>query len=112
MAELLVGSEGTLAFFTELELGLAPLPGEKVTGVCHFPNFYAAMEAAQHLVSLDPQAVELIDDTMIALGRDIPLFRKTIEAFVEGTPAALLLVEFAEGDAASNAGETRRSDQP
>ncbi|MGZ2257963.1 FAD-binding and (Fe-S)-binding domain-containing protein [Roseobacter sp. A03A-229] len=103
MAHLLVGSEGTLAYFTELELSLAHLPGEKVTGVCHFPTFYAAMDAAQHLVTLTPQAVELIDDTMIELGRDIPLFRKTIEAFVEGTPAALLLVEFADGSAEANA---------
>ncbi|MCC1494621.1 FAD-binding and (Fe-S)-binding domain-containing protein [Cognatishimia sp. F0-27] len=103
MAHLLVGSEGTLAYFTELELSLAHLPGEKVTGVCHFPTFYAAMDAAQHLVTLNPQGVELIDDTMIALGRDIPLFRKTIEAFVEGDPAALLLVEFAEGSAEGNA---------
>ncbi|WP_424990057.1 FAD-binding and (Fe-S)-binding domain-containing protein [Fluviibacterium sp. S390] len=103
MAHLLVGSEGSLAYFTELELSLAPLQGEKVIGVCHFPTFYAAMEAAQHLVTLMPQAVELIDDTMIALGREIPLFRKTIEAFVEGDPAALLLVEFAQGSAAANA---------
>ncbi|MEM6577796.1 MAG: FAD-binding oxidoreductase, partial [Pseudomonadota bacterium] len=84
MAHLLVGSEGTLAYFTELELSLAPLPGEKVIGVCHFPTFYEAMDAAQHLVELQPQGVELIDDTMIALGRDIPLFRSTIDAFVEG----------------------------
>ncbi|MEM9709015.1 MAG: FAD-binding protein [Pseudomonadota bacterium] len=102
MAHLLVGSEGTLAYFTELELKLAQLPGEKVVGICHFPNFYAAMDAAQHLVSLAPLSVELIDDTMIALGRDIPMFRETIEAFVEGSPAALLLVEFAEGDAKAN----------
>ena len=103
MAHLLVGSEGTLAYFTELELKLAHLPGEKVIGVCHFPNFYSAMDAAQHLVTLNPLSVELIDDTMIALGRDIPLFRKTIDAFVEGNPAALLLVEFAEGDTSANA---------
>ena len=103
MAHLLVGSEGTLAYFTELELSLAPVPGEKVTGVCHFPTFRSAMDAAQHFVKLDPLAVELIDDTMIGLGRDIPLFRKTIDAFVEGDPAALLLVEFAEGNAAANA---------
>ncbi|WP_299690122.1 FAD-binding and (Fe-S)-binding domain-containing protein [uncultured Tateyamaria sp.] len=103
MAHLLVGSEGTLAYFTELDLSLAHLPGDKVLGICHFPTFYAAMDAAQHLVTLDPQAVELIDDTMIALGRDIPLFAETINAFVEGDPAALLLVEFAEGNATANA---------
>ena len=103
MAHLLVGSEGTLAYFTELELSLAPLPGKKVIGMCHFPTFYAAMDAAQHLVTLEPQAVELIDDTMIALGRDIPLFRQTIEAFVTGDPAALLMVEFAEKTPEGNA---------
>ncbi len=103
MSHLLVGSEGTLAYFTELELSLAHLPGAKVTGVCHFPTFRAAMEATQHIVTLNPQAVELVDDTMIALGREIPLFRETIDAFVEGNPEALLLVEFAEGSGEANA---------
>ncbi|WP_253276910.1 FAD-binding and (Fe-S)-binding domain-containing protein [Ruegeria sp. 6PALISEP08] len=54
-------------------------------------------------MTLNPQAVELVDDTMIALGREIPLFRKTINAFVEGNPEALLLVEFAEGSGEANA---------
>ncbi|MDO6589962.1 FAD-binding oxidoreductase [Loktanella sp. D2R18] len=103
MAHLLVGSEGTLAYFTELDLRLAKLPGEKVIGVCHFSTFHGAMDAAQHLVTLNPQAVELIDNTMIALGRDLPLFRDTIDAFVQGTPAAVLLVEFAEGSVEANA---------
>ncbi len=103
MSHLLVGSEGTLAYFTELELSLAHLPGAKVTGVCHFPTFRAAMEATQHIVTLNPQAVELVDDTMIALGREIPLFCETIDAFVEGNPEALLLVEFAEGSGEANA---------
>ena len=38
LARLLVGSEGTLAFFTELELLLQPLPKHRVLGVCHFPT--------------------------------------------------------------------------
>ncbi|MFY0692587.1 MAG: FAD-binding oxidoreductase [Paracoccaceae bacterium] len=102
MAHLLVGSEGTLSYFTAIELKLSPLPGRKVLGVCHFPSFYAAMDASQHLVPLKPMAVELVDDTMIALARDIPMFRRTIEQFVEGDPAALLLVEFAEETDADN----------
>jgi len=97
-AHLLVGSEGTLSFFTQIELKLAPLPGAKTMGVCHFQSFRGAMEAAQHIVALGPQAVELIDDTMIALARDTPIFRSTVEKFVKGDPAALLLVEFANGE--------------
>lgn len=102
LAHLLVGSEGTLAYSTAIELKLWPLIPHKVLGVCHFPTFIQAMDAAQHLVTLNPQGVELVDATMISLARDIPMFRKTIEEFVTGKPDALLLVEFAEEDASQH----------
>ena len=97
-ARLLVGSEGTLAFFTRLQLELQPIPPQKVLGVCHFPTFHQAMDAAQHIVKLDPSAVELVDRTMIDLSREIPMFRATVDRFVRGEPDALLLVEFAGDD--------------
>lgn len=102
LAHLLVGSEGTLALFARIELALAPLPRSRVMGVCHFPTFRAAMEAAQHIVALHPTAVELIDDTMVGLARDIALYRPLVERFVRGDPAALLVVEFAEDGQAEN----------
>ena len=102
MAHLLVGSEGTLAFTTKLELKLWPVIRNKVLGVCHFGSFYEAMGAAQHLVKLRPIAVELVDRTMIALGREIAMFRPVIDATVRGDPDALLIVEFAEEDQADN----------
>jgi FAD/FMN-containing dehydrogenase/Fe-S oxidoreductase len=102
MAHLLVGSEGTLAFTTKVELKLWPLIRNKVLGVCHFGSFYEAMDAAQHLVKLRPIAVELVDRTMIALGREIAMFRPVIDATVRGDPDALLIVEFAEEDQADN----------
>jgi FAD/FMN-containing dehydrogenase/Fe-S oxidoreductase len=102
MAHLLVGSEGTLAFFNAIEIELQPLPGHRVLGVCHFPTFYAAMDAAQHIVKLGPTAVELVDRTMIDLSRDIAMFRPVVEEFVRGEPAALLLTEFAGDDAEEN----------
>ncbi len=103
LAHLLVGSEGTLVFSTEIELELSPLIASKVMGVCHFASFHQAMDATQHLVKLKPQAVELVDSTMISLARDIPMFRKTVEQFVKGDPEALLLVEFAEDQPDRNA---------
>src|SRR5919112_6292717 len=103
MAHLLVGSEGTLAFTTEVELNLWPVIRTRALGVCHFGSFYEAMDAAQHLVKLKPIAVELVDSTMIALGRDIAMFRPTVDAVVRGNPDALLLVEFAQDE-----GENRR----
>ncbi len=98
LARLLVGSEGTLAFFTRLQLQLQPIPPHKVLGVCHFPSFHQAMDSAQHIVRLDPSAVELVDRTMIDLSREIPMFRATVDGFVRGEPDALLLVEFAGED--------------
>jgi len=98
LAHLLVGSEGTLAFSTAIELDLQPIPAHKALGVCHFPSFYEAMDATRHIVALAPTAVELIDRTMIDLARGIPLFRATVDRFVHGAPEALLLVEFAGDD--------------
>ena len=102
LAHLLVGSEGTLAFSTAVDLHLQPLPINKTLGVCHFPRFYDAMAATQHLVKLGPVAVELVDRTMIELARDIPMFADTVSQFVRGDPGAILLVEFAEEDQAEN----------
>ncbi|WP_338690992.1 FAD-linked oxidase C-terminal domain-containing protein [Bradyrhizobium sp. 26S5] len=102
MAHLLVGSEGTLAFTTQVELKLWPVIRNKALGVCHFGSFYEAMDAAQHLVKLRPIAVELVDRTMIALGREIAMFQPIISQAVRGDPDAILVVEFAEEDQADN----------
>jgi len=102
MAHLLVGSEGTLAFTTQVELKLWPVIRNKVLGVCHFGSFYEAMDAAQHLVKLRPIAVELVDRTMLSLGREIDMFKPIIGTAVRGDPDAVLIVEFAEEDQAEN----------
>ena len=94
LARLLVGSEGTLAFSAALDLRLWPIKPRKVLGICQFPSFRRAMEASRHLVTLDPEAVELVDRTMIELGRSIPIYRNTIEKILIGEPDSLLIVEF------------------
>ncbi|MBY8974838.1 FAD-binding oxidoreductase [Rhodobacteraceae bacterium NNCM2] len=111
MATLLVGSEGTLAFSEKITLKLSPLPGKKVLGICHFPTFYAAMDATQHIVTLDPAAVELFDRNIIELARDIPIFRPVLEEFIRGEPQALLIVEFAEEEMEENLRRLKRLDE-
>ena len=109
LAHLLVGSEGTLAFFKRLHLKLAPLPRNKVLGVVNFTSFYKAMDSAQHIVKLKPVAVELVDRTMIELARSNPVFAQTInKALIEtqtpqglALPEAILLVEFSGNDVAA-----------
>ncbi|MEN3382925.1 MAG: hypothetical protein V7608_2969, partial [Hyphomicrobiales bacterium] len=99
LAHILLGSEGTLAFSTRIELKLSPLLGKRAVGACHFGSFYEAMNAAQHLVKLKPIAVELVDRTMLELAGEIAMFRPTLKAFVSGEPEAILLVEFDDGEA-------------
>lgn len=98
MARLLVGSEGTLAFFRKLTLPLQPLPKTRVLGVCHFPTFHDAMDSAQHLVTLCPTAVELVDRNILEIASGLPLFRESMKKFVRGEPDCLLIVEFAGDD--------------
>ncbi|HUC50192.1 MAG TPA: FAD-linked oxidase C-terminal domain-containing protein [Xanthobacteraceae bacterium] len=98
LAHLLVGSEGTLAFSTRIELKLAPQLGRRAVGAVHFGSFHEAMAAAQFIVKLNPIAVELIDRTMLGLARDIAMFKPTVDAFLRGDPEAILFVEFAEDD--------------
>lgn len=98
LSHLLVGSEGTLAVSRTLTLQLCPLPRHRVLGVVNFERFYDAMAMTQHIVSLKPQTVELVDRTMIALARGIDAFRGTINLALIGEPDALLLVEFSGED--------------
>jgi FAD/FMN-containing dehydrogenase/Fe-S oxidoreductase len=101
LAHLLVGSEGTLALTQSLTLKLSELPRAKVLGVVNFPQFYKAMDSAQHIVKLGVgsegatlTAVELVDRTMIELSLQNPAFAPTIKTALVGQPDAILLVEF------------------
>ena len=95
LAKLMVGSEGTLGFFTRIKLKLHRVPKHKVGAICHFARFHDAMEVTRFIVELGPSAVELVDRTMLDLARQLPVFRATLDRHVKGAPEALLLVEFA-----------------
>jgi len=108
LAKLLVGSEGTLAWFERIHLELAELPRNKALGVAHFERFHDAMDAAQHIVKLGPSAVELVDRTMLDLARGNAAFAPTVSSFLKGEPDAVLLVEFAGPDQATQVAGVRR----
>ena len=99
MARLLVGSEGTLAFFTAIELDLQTIPAHRGLGVCTFPSFARAMELTRAIVGLAPSAVEVIDRTMIDMARENPAFRAICERVAPADADAIFLVEFAADDA-------------
>jgi FAD/FMN-containing dehydrogenase/Fe-S oxidoreductase len=111
LAHLLVGSEGTLAFSKRVTLKLSPIPAHKVLGVVHFAGFYQAMDLTRHIVTLDPDAVELVDRTMIDLARGNAEFRPIVARFLHGKPEAILLVEFAGEDRNAQVTKLRRLTQ-
>lgn len=96
LAELLCGSEGTMAFTTELTLSLVRKPLRTALAVVHFETRRAALEATAHILETDPSAVELFDRVAIHRARAVAEYRPKLH-FVQGDPAALLFVEY-EGD--------------
>ena len=99
LAQLLVGSEGTLAWIRALTLKLAPLPSAPHARRCQFPDAVPAMEVAQHIVGLEPiggRTRRPHDDRSRARQSGVPPDHR--RALV-GEPDAILLVEFMGDDA-------------
>ncbi|NNC23197.1 FAD-binding oxidoreductase [Salinisphaera sp. USBA-960] len=97
LIKLICGSEGTLALVTELTLDLTPKPDTHVLFALRYPDFDAALRDARTLVAYQPMAIETIDDVVMGLARDNPIYER-VRAMIENTdgstPAALNLVEF------------------
>jgi FAD/FMN-containing dehydrogenase/Fe-S oxidoreductase len=93
LAKILVGSEGTLAATVEVKVNLVPRPKMTALAIVHFRTLFEAMEATTAILECDPSAVELVDKTILDLTKESLEYSRRM-TFVEGDPAALLLVEF------------------
>ncbi len=92
--KLLCGSEGTLAFTTEIKLHLDPLPPEyDVVVAAHFETIHDSMRATQYAMKHQPYACELMDKIILDCTKENIEQRKN-RAFVEGDPKGVLLIEF------------------
>jgi FAD/FMN-containing dehydrogenase/Fe-S oxidoreductase len=94
-SKLIAGSEGTLAFITEIKLNLIPLP-PKVKGlICvHLNTLEEAMQANLICLKHKPGAIELMDSTILECTKTNIEQRKN-RFFIKGDPGALVIVEFA-----------------
>ena len=94
ICKLLAGSEGTLAFITEIKVSLDPLPPKEKMVVCaHCNTLEGSFEANLIALKHKPAAVELMDGKILELSFQ-NLEQKRNSFFVEGMPAALLIAEF------------------
>ena len=97
-SKLLAGSEGTLAFTTEIKLNLVPLPTAYKALVCvHLNSVPDSLRANLIALKYKPTAVELMDKVILDLTKENREQEKN-RFFVEGDPGAILIVEFAEKD--------------
>ena len=93
-SKLLCGSEGTLAFTTELKLQIVPLPKPfQVVLNAHFNSITESLQATLVAMKLMPSACELMDKTILDCTKNNITQQKN-RFFVEGDPEAILMVEF------------------
>ncbi|MCD4730348.1 MAG: FAD-binding protein, partial [Bacteroidales bacterium] len=93
--KLIAGSEGTLAFMTEIKLSLDPLPLPVKGLVCvHCKSLEDALNGNLIALTYHPGAIELMDKVVMDLSKENITQRKN-RFFIEGDPAAMLIIEFA-----------------
>ncbi len=92
---LIAGSEGTLAFITEIKLAVVPLPPKEAGLLCvHFNTIDEALRANLIALKYGPSASELIDHYILECTKD-NIEQSKNRFFVQGDPGAILVVEFA-----------------
>lgn len=96
LCSLLAGSEGALAFITEVKLNLLELPPKETGLVCiHCSSIQEALQVNLVALGLNPMASELVDKFIMDFTINHPEYQKN-RFFIEGDPEAILMVEFME----------------
>lgn len=96
LARMLVGSEGTLAMFTEATLFTMALPEHRSAALLLFGSLDQAISATRQILPMDPSACDLLDRRLLSLGRQAdPRFLDMISPEAE----AGLVVEFTAASA-------------
>ncbi|HEY2721483.1 MAG TPA: FAD-binding oxidoreductase, partial [Chitinophagaceae bacterium] len=96
--KLIAGSEGTLAFITEIKLKIVPLPPKEAGLLCvHFNSIDEALRANIIALQHRPTASELIDHYILECTKDNIEQRKN-RFFVQGDPGAVLVIEFSKAN--------------
>jgi FAD/FMN-containing dehydrogenase/Fe-S oxidoreductase len=92
--KLIAGSEGTLAFLTEIKLNVVPLPPKETGLLCvHFNSIDESLRANLIALKYKPSASELIDHYILECTKD-NIEQSKNRFFVQGEPGAILVIEF------------------
>ncbi|MDQ6901584.1 MAG: FAD-binding protein [Bacteroidota bacterium] len=92
--KLIAGSEGTLAFITEIKLNVVPLPPKETGLLCvHFNSIEESLQANLIALKYGPSASELIDHYILECTKE-NIEQNKNRFFVKGDPGAILVIEF------------------
>jgi FAD/FMN-containing dehydrogenase/Fe-S oxidoreductase len=92
--KLIAGSEGTLAFITEIKLNVVPLPPKETGLLCvHFNSIDESLRANLIALKYKPGASELIDQYILECTKN-NIEQSKNRFFVKGDPGAILVIEF------------------
>ena len=94
MARVVVGSEGTLVTVLEARVRLVRRPRKTALEVIHYHDIQEALESSQPILETGPYAVELTDKMILDLARN-NIEQSQRMGFVQGDPAAIMIVEYA-----------------
>ncbi|HEX7784911.1 MAG TPA: FAD-binding oxidoreductase, partial [Methylomirabilota bacterium] len=94
MARLIVGSEGTFLTVVAAKMRLVRKPKATAVDVIHYHDMQEALESSQAILETGPYAVELTDKMILDLARN-NIEQSQRMGFVQGDPAAILIVEYA-----------------
>ncbi len=101
LCSLLAGSEGTLAFITELKLNLVPLPPKDRALVCiHYNTIDESLKGNLIALKYNPSACELIDKIILDCTKS-NIEQSKNRFFIKGDPGAILVVEIGRETAAA-----------
>ena len=93
LSKLVVGSEGTLAAVHQARVRIEPRPAAVGLIVVHFKDIVESIRATDFILPFQPSAIELVDDLILNLARGSLELSRQMD-FIDGTPGAILLVEF------------------
>ena len=94
LAQVLVGSEGTLGLILDATLRIVPVPKTRATALALFDDLEKSGAAVVEILKFGPSAVELLDGTFVKVIREAD--PKTGASLPDGTEA-ILIVEL-DGD--------------
>jgi FAD/FMN-containing dehydrogenase/Fe-S oxidoreductase len=93
LANLFVGSEGTLGIVLEAKLRLIELPRAKALLVVQFAGLLDALAATPRILTHQPAALEVMDRRILDCTK-LNAEASRLRDFIQGDPGAILIIEF------------------